>query len=78
MARAILALPLLGLATACAPAPDPVEPDAPIPAYDPANPVPWCAEASKLLGNPYLDEGQRMFLYENMRSAGCFSLASGR
>lgn len=37
----------------------------------PTDPVEWCAEATRLLGDPYVDDFQKVALLEAMRNRGC-------
>lgn len=64
---------LVALAGCEAAEPLPVREPEPVPAYDPANPGPWCLGAASALGNPYADPALEAILIETMRNRGCMS-----
>lgn len=39
----------------------------------PTNEKEWCAEAAKLLGNPWGEDWQKAALFEKMRNRGCMN-----
>jgi len=72
----LLVLIVAGILGACAEPPPP--PPRALPDYNPDNPGPWCQAAAGMMGNEYLEDWEKLTLFEAMKGGGCFELKQGK